>query len=128
MAEGVEQLVGYRGDDLEIGFACTDEQPAMPHLCRGAQLGVLFGEQFPGCVPFQAHEVAHPDIMDEVFAVAERDDAAQNAFGRLVVGIVIGRCHALAVHRQTYIAKLEHRIAAVRIHVHQADGAGDWLC
>ena len=85
----------------------------MPRRRRGAQRARKIGLERQVGLPGEPHEVAHPDIVHDIGAVAEPGDRAQQAGRGLVVGIVIGGRDAFAMRGHQHVAQFDDRARTI---------------
>ncbi len=79
------------------------------------------GKQRAARVSFEPEIVAHPDIMVDRAAIAERQYLAQHPLRRLVIGVVVARCDRQGVLGHHDIADLKDRSRSVARDVAQFD-------
>ena len=120
-----EQFVGQRSDRFVAVHAALLVEIAVPAQRGGAQSGRLLDQQRPFCIRPQPEEMTHPDIVQDLVAIAEPLDRAQQPRRGLVVGIVIGGRDALAMRRHQHVSGLEHGAVALAGNVEHLRIAAD---
>ena len=118
---GVQQLIAEREYQVETHRLRSHCKVTVPRGAGRIQLPSRKADIMPAIHRFEPEIMAHPDIVIDRIAITQSMDLAQQAFGCLIVAVIISGCHFEPVFGQHYIAGIKHDLRPVAAYAAQFD-------
>ena len=117
----VEQFVGQREYQIITQRPCFDREVGVPIRTSTVYRTPCQAYIVPVPDRFEPEIMAHPDIVVDDIAIAQRMDLPQQPLGRLVIAIVIARRHSERMLGHHDVAGIEHHPRPIAAYFRQLD-------